>query len=372
MESTYYDCIVSIRNKLTDEQVPLNTCSIQKITSMYSNTKQPIYKLVISDKPISRNNSYVILYRCHTCNSHQEITLNLFMRKVANQSKRCSMCKNLDETKCEAQSKFMKENMSSIIAGNYIKQVEKVKSNSLDKHLEKSISDWETEEEEFKERYFLYHLTSDDFLRISSKIISVGNDKIISLDNWSYYPTYRIYNQTRYTPMLINKLNNTVEKPNYIKFRCENCECEYTHRDLEVVKNYFKMLCQTCTLTNKSFSLRKMILKNGQSILWQSIPEKHFIEWCEKNNIPVQNGPKIAYEFQNKQHIYRVDFELPNHKQLIEIKDNHCWHQDQVKSGKFGAKENAAKEWCIVNSYTYHILFPKTIQEYKNSMLKSL
>ena len=372
MESSYYDCIVSIRTKDSNESVPLDTCSIQKVTSMYSNTKVPIYKLVISNKPISRNNSYMVLYKCHTCETQQEITLNLFMRKVSKQTTRCSSCKNQDETKCNNQSKFMKENISTIIAGNYIKQFEKVKSTTLERHLEKSKEDWEKDDEVFKEKYFLYHLTLEDFTRVSSKIVSVGNDKLTSLTDWIYYPTYRIYNQSRYTPMLVHKTDNKVEKPMYIKFRCENCELEYTHRDLEVVKNHFKMLCQTCSLTNKTFCLRKMELKNGQSIIWQSIPEKRFIEWCEENNIPVQNGPKLSYSFQEKQHIYRVDFELPTQKMLIEIKDNHCWHKDQVKSGKFGAKENAAKEWCVVNSYTYHLLFPKTIQEFKNSILKSL
>jgi hypothetical protein len=106
--------------------------------------------------------------------------------------------------------------------------------------------------------------------------------------------------------------------------------------------------------------------------MWQSIPERRFIDWCEEHNINISNGPKIPYTFNNNEHIYRVDFELPDLKQLIEIKDNHCWHKEQVKSGKFESKENAAIEWCKKNKYTYHVLFPKNIQHYKNSIIKSL
>lgn len=56
---------------------------------------------------------------------------------------------------------------------------------------------------------------------------------------------------------------------------------------------------------------------------------------------------------------------------LIEIKDNHCWHKEQVSSGKFQAKESAANELCKLTAFTYHVLFPKTLQKCKDSILKS-
>jgi hypothetical protein len=371
MESNYFSLIRKVRDKLSDIEISLSSCSIQKITSTFSNTKIPIYKLVINNKPISRNNTFVVLYECQTCKLQQEITLNLFMRKVNKNTARCESCRNKDDTKCEKQSQFMKDNIHKIRSGEYIPIVNKVKSNTLEQHLQKSKNDWDNEDDEFKEHYLFTHLTDNDFARISSKIISIGNDKIKSLNDWYYYPTYRIYNQSKYTPMLIHKFEEQTEKPQYIKFKCDNCECEFVHRDLEVVKNHIKLFCQTCTLTNKKFHIRKMKLKCGDNILWQSIPERRFIEWCEENRIPVKNGPNLQYIFKDKQHTYRVDFELPDHKMLIEIKDNHCWHKDQVLSGKFLAKENSAKIWCEQNNYTYHVLFPKTIQKFKDSIIKS-
>jgi hypothetical protein len=372
MESNYFEYIISVRDKKTNKEVPLKDCSIQKIISTYSNTKKPIYKMIINTIPISRNNSFTIIYKCQTCESQQEITLNLFMRKVNKSSTRCESCRNKDKTKCDNQSQFMKNNFHNIIAGNYVKIDNiKVKSMSLENHLQKSLQDWELEDDEFKEQYFLYHLTEDDFKRILTKIVSIGNDKILSLDNWNYYSTYRIFNQTRYTPMLIHKSENRTEKPLYIKFKCDNCDCDFIHRDLEIVKNHLKLFCKSCSLVNRMFHLRKINLKNGSTILWQSIPERRFIEWCEEHNIRIQNGPKLPYMFREKQHTYRVDFELVDQKMLIEIKDNHCWHIEQVKTGKFGAKEKAAIDWCLANQYTYHVIFPKTIQKIKDSILSN-
>jgi uncharacterized Zn finger protein len=373
MELNYFQCIVTIRDKKIDKEVPLKDCSIQKISSAYSNTKIPIYKMIINTIPISRNNSYTILYKCQTCESEQEITLNLFMRKVNKSTTRCESCKNQETKKCENQSQFMKNNFHKIIAGEYAKIDEvKVKSVSLENHIKRSLEDWELEDDDFKEHYLLYHLTDDDFKRITSKIISVGNNKITSLEDWNYFSTYRVFNQTRYTPMLVHKNENRTEKPLYIKFKCENCECEFIHRDLEIVKNHLKLFCQSCSLVNRTFHLRKLNLKNGSTILWQSIPERRFIEWCEEHNIRIQNGPKLPYIFHEKQHTYRVDFELPDQRLLVEMKDNHCWHIEQVKTGKFGAKEKAATEWCISNQYNYHVIFPKTLQNIKDSILKNL
>ncbi len=369
METNYFQTIVSIRDKLTNAATDITSCSIQKITSMYSNTKTPIYKLVINNKPISRNNSYVVMYKCQTCQTENEITLNLFMRKVNKNITRCEICRNKDEEKCKTQSDFMKENINNIRNGEYIKQTTKIKFNTLEQHLQKSQIDWENEDVNFKEQYFLHHLDNADFTRILPKIVSVGNDKLQMLNDWYYYPTYRIFNQTRFTPMLIHKTEQCTEKPQYIKFRCDNCECMFTHRDLEIVKNKYKLLCQQCSLTNRSFKLRTMKTKRGETILWQSLPEKRFIEWCEEHNIHIKNGPSLDYYFQDKVHKYRVDFELPEKCVLVEIKDNHCWHIEQIKTGKFAAKEHAAVEWCEKNNYKFHVVFPKTIQDFKKSIL---
>lgn len=369
MESEYFNNIVSIRNKESNEVINLHRCIINKSSSIYSNTKEPIFKLVIDDIPISRNNKYTVKYKCYTCDIENEITLNLFIRKVNKNIRRCEACRNKADEKCEKHSEFMKKNVSNIISGDYIQSKDRVKDKPLDIKLKISQSEWEKEEEEFKEQYFIRHLTHDDFERIRHKIISINNDKFTDISNWEYFPTYRIYNQSRYVPVLINKEHSLYEKPLYIKYKCENCDGIFKHRDLYVLKNHHKILCQTCSLTNRTFRIRKLILNNGEKIIWQSIPERRFIEWCEEHNIYIKNGPNISYTLKDTQHTYRVDFELSDYKMLVEIKDNHYWHQQQIISGKFKQKEDSAKEWCSKNNYTYHLVFPKTIQRFKDSIL---
>ena len=371
MEKSFIQSIVSIRDKVTHAEIPKSSVEIKELVAKYSNTKCPIYKLVLDGKSISRNNSLVVKYRCITCDILQEITLNLFLRKIQKDVRRCDGCKNKEEGKRVAQSQFMKQNMSSILAGEYEKGCEaRVKDASLENHLRNSQSDWESEDDDFQNAYFLTHLTNADFDRIRARILDIGNGKITDLTGWNYEPLYRVYNQTRYTPMLVNASQNQVEKPLYISFRCENCDCKFTHRDLEVVKNKLKLLCKDCSLVNKTFRLRSYTLKSGEKILWQSNYERRFIEWCEEHSIPIQNGPKIPFSFQELQRTYRVDFLLPHHKKLLELKDNHCWHHQQVDSGLFAAKEKCANEWAQTNGYTFHVVFPKTLAEFKGTLCK--
>jgi hypothetical protein len=373
MESIYFLNIVYIRNKDTNEIISKDRCSIQKITSMYSNTKEPIFKIVIDSIPISRNNKLCVKYNCNTCKIQQEITLNLYIRKVNKNISRCDACKNKSEIKCKNQSEFMKNNIADIVSKIYVKKYTTViKKATLDEYIQKSLDDWEKEEYEFKEQYFLCHLSIEDFERIRSKIISINNGKFNNISDWDYFPTYRIYNQTRYTPMLIHKTDKCVEKPLYITFSCDNCSSLFIHRDIEIIKNHHKLHCQECSLTNRIYKIRKYQCKDKSIIMWQSIPERRFIEWCEEHNIIIKNGPRIEYNHNDKIHIYKVDFELPEHNSIIEIKDNHCWHKQQVESGKFGAKESAAKNWCIEHNYVYNLIFPKTLQKFKDSILKIL
>lgn len=365
----YLESIIHVRNKDSIETLHWKKLDIQPFVAKYSNTKEPVYKLIIDDTPISRNNNFIVGYKCISCMKNQEITLNIFVRKINKSGVRCSACVNLDEEKCKTHSKFMKEIFSDIKAGK-VEKSEKIKVKSLDfeEYLKLSNSNWEEENDDFKKGYFQKHLTIDEFEKNRSNIKGINNKKIIDISDWIYMPNYRIWNQTRYTPMLINFKTQSIEKPHYISFKCDNCDNEFVHRDMEVIKNKQKILCNDCTLCNKTFRVRSMKV-NDIKVLWQSVPERRFIEWCIDNNIKIINGPKIKYSIDDKEHIYRVDFELPEYNLLIEIKDNHYWYKKQISNGIQSAKETCAIEWCKINSYEYQIIFPKTLAKVKEYIL---
>ena len=102
----YLDSIISIRDKVTDKSIYYKTITIDPIVAKYSNTKTPIYKLVIDGKPISRNNTLVVKYTCITCNAQQEITLNLYIRKINKEGTNCVLCVNQDENKRTTHSNY--------------------------------------------------------------------------------------------------------------------------------------------------------------------------------------------------------------------------------------------------------------------------
>jgi len=105
-------------------------------------------------------------------------------------------------------------------------------------------------------------------------------------------------------------------------------------------------------------------------IRYQSQQEFRFINWCIDNRVRIINGPDIKYEWNSKTHKYRVDFQIPDYKILVEIKDNHIWHKIQIENGKWGAKEESAKQWCEENGWTYDIIFPKTLSLWKEKLVR--
>lgn len=60
---------------------------------------------------------------------------------------------------------------------------------------------------------------------------------------------------------------------------------------------------------------------------------------------------RIEYSFNNKKHIYIVDFVNHKTKALTEIKP-----RAHINEDKFKMKQNAAKKWCQKNGYVYNVL----------------
>lgn len=357
----YIDAICAMRNKLTNADLSHLPRTIQLQTHKYSNTKTPVPRFLLDNKVIPRNNDIVVGYTCLNCGVQNEVTLNLYLRKVVKQTRCCDACKNLDPVK--------RSNHSTWMSGEKISETNvKWKDKPLSQRLEESEQCFLAEDTEFQTSYFLHHLTKDEFQRIRTKLKSVGQGKLTDLSTWTYFPYYRVWNQTKYTPMLLHTQNNQIEKPAYVQWVCDECEQEFINRDLEVQKNRLRILCADCGFCNRTFKVRSMITLWGK-VRFQSIQEKRWIEWCVDNNIPIENGPSIPYSFAGKAHLYKVDFQIPSLKRLVEIKDNHIWHKKQLETGKWSMKEAAAQQWCADHGWQYDMVFPKTLSKWKEEIL---
>lgn len=353
--------ITKIYDKKLKLFVEIENIQIKHVLTKYSNTNKPIYKMILNGSVISRNNNFVVYYACQNCKMNNCVTLNIFMRKIDNDSLKCNKCVNLCPNKRSQQSEFMKGN--EFAKNNYEVKEIFTKIKSVKDIISESEVLWDTKDDDFKSCYFRKYLNLEEFDRIKDKIISVNYDKITNLSEYKYVFNYKSNNQTLFNPMLVNIEENLIEKPIYIKFKCENCDCEFLNRDLWIQKNKYKILCKSCNFSNAIFKIRHMLNIKKEKIIYQSQFEKKFIIFCNENNIYVQNGDTITYRWKGKNLKYIIDFKLPERKMLIELKDEHIWHKKQVKNGKFDKKVEFANAYAKKINYKYYVVFQN---EYMN------
>ena len=352
--------LIKIFHKTTNEELDITTISIQKIIHKNSNTKEPVYRIFHNETCLTKNNKFCVIYKCIICNREITSMLNNITRKINKNNIYCLHCKETDE----------KSNNHSLILRKIIDK--KFKPKKLDTILEKLNLDsilFNDMDDDFIKNYFKRNLTLEEFERIRDKIISIQNDKIVLTDKYIYYPTVKINNQTLFNPYLYNSETDTIEKIQYIKYKCECCNNIFINRDLYIQKNKYKIFCGDCNFTNNIFKIR--IFKNciNKNITYQSQFELKFVKFCNENKILVCDGPNIQYYWNNKTRKYRVDFYIPKMKLLIEIKDNHHWHKQNKENGKWDSKLNGVTEYLKneIQEKKYIVIYPKNyMKEIKN------
>jgi len=319
----------------------------------YSNTGVPIYRFFLHNIVITKNNHYMVKYKCIKCSAIHNVTLNNILRKINRNIGKCRICKELDTLKRDKHSDFMKNKTHN-------KPPDKPIITLKDKLALDELS-FENYDDDFKDNYFRRHMTSDEFAYFRPKIISFQNKKFKMDSDFIYYPTVSISNQTRFNPYVYSEDRSCLEKLNYFELKCDKCGFIFISRDLQTHKNRIKIFCKECNFTNNIFKLRTYQNLSQESILYQSKFELKFIRFCNDHKIYIINGPKIEYSKSGKKHVYRVDFAIPKLKYLIEIKDNHIWHRNQVNNGKWNAKIIGVTEFITNNEFyqDFKVIFPK-------------
>lgn len=321
--------------QLDNISINIDNIKVEYYTNKYSSIKKDIYHIILNDNELSRHVKYIFKYKCVSCNNIHTIGIIQFIRKLNKGSLHCSLCRNLD------QSKFM---IGNKIATKNI--------NLSPKELrEKSIELFQSYDDDFKDKYFLFHLTNEDYNRISKNIISFHNYNLNDINNYEYWSIFRSGNQKIFTSTMYNKKDDTVFKAHQPTMKCDICLMNWRAKSLEKFKNTYKIMCNECSLVNKTYKIRQYKNCINEQIIYQSQLELKFINWCNKNKIVVNNGPKILYNFENQERTYKIDFQI--NKYLIEIKDNHIWHIKDLKSGKWKAKEKAVYYFIETNKDKY-------------------
>ena len=175
----------------------------------------------------------------------------------------------------------------------------------------------------------------------------------------------------KFSSVIYNTIDNTIFKANQPIIKCDNCEKNWKCKSLESFKNCYKILCPECKLCNRTFKIRAIKNINGNVLMYQSKLELKFVNWCENNNIIVNNGPNIDYVFKEKSHKYRVNFIINNI--LIEIKDFHIWHKNQVESGLWDEKIKAVNKYIVDNNMKkYYFITNENWNEKLNELKNNL
>ena len=340
--------------EITKDNTPIEIKSIKLEFSCnkYSSKKNSIYHITLNDKHLSKRDVLNIKYKCITCEAIHIVGTTQFLRKINKCSYRCGLCDssvNKDETK--------------IVKGTL----------SLKEQKEESDRLFEEYDDDFKDTYYSYHLTNEDYKRISKNIISLQNEKY-KIEDLEYWAVFKTNNQMLFSSVFYDYANNLVIKANQPILRCDNCNNDWRAKTLEKYKNSHKILCSSCTLCNKTYKIRTTKNCINDIILYQSKLELNFINWCNNNSIIVKNGPVISYIFQDIKRNYKVDFMIND--LLIEIKDNHIWYRNDIKSGKNEAKINAVKEAIQNGDYKeYYLITPdiwvNTLKIIKQQQIKS-
>ena len=349
--------------EITDENnIKLNIENIKLDYSCnkYSSKKNNIYHITVNNKSLSKRDKYNIKYKCITCNNIHLVGTTQFLRKINKCSYRCNLCCNKDEIKREKHKEFYKNYDSSMKNNDIVNP-------SLIELKEQSIQLFNNYDDDFKDNYFKSHLSDDDYNRISKQLISLQNGKHIINNNLEFWPIFKTNNQMIFTSVFYDNVNNMIIKANQPILKCENCGEIWRAKTIEKFKNCYKIMCNNCTLCNKTFKIRVTKNNINHLILYQSKLEMKFIKWCNINNITVINGPNILYSFENKIRKYKVDFQIND--LLIEIKDNHIWHINELNSGKWEAKQKAVYDEINKGKYKdYYLITPKNWIYYLNKL----
>jgi hypothetical protein len=372
--------LIELKNKKDNTIIPILSKSLVFEASKYSSTKENIWHVFINDNKIKKTSEYLFSYKCLTCNKLNTCASTQFLRKIRQAKPQCFQCNNinLNQRRIKSDPPHLAEDLTS--SGSITDynprpktKVEKLENTYHEKY-NNSKKEFELYPDQYKNSYLLSHLSIDDYNRIKPNIISFGNGKFTDIDNYEYWPIFKINNQMKFSYVIYDNINDMIFKADQPVMKCDNCEKSWRCKKLETFKTCLKILCADCKLCNRTFKIRPIKNINNDIIMYQSKLELKFIEWCASKNVIIKNGPNIEYIFNKKSRKYRVDFQINNI--LIEMKDFHIWHKNQVESGMWDEKLKAANKYIIENNLKkYYFITPNNwnqkIKELENDVINN-
>ena len=343
---TLSNSIVSVLDT-NNVEILYNKAEIKPYLFKFSSTHKEKPTLFLDNKPYSSKNKFKITYKC-SCGTLNTILLEKFLLK---EKLSCHKCSQTEELK-----KWHGEVIKNIHRGlGYV---------SKDKKKIKRLYDFEKENEEFKNEFYINNLTHTEYEKVIKYVYSIDSVEIEN-KNIIFLEHENGVNAKKYRQMvMIEGVKHPFKK---IVLKCPLCGKIFSvTRPIKerILHNNFD--CKKCYLNNHVFPVKKY----REGLTYQGNLELNFIKRCDNENLKITDGAEVEYNFNNKKSSYKIDFCLPQYKLQVETKDNHIWHREQVKSGKWAKKEEAAVNYCTKNGMKYVLLFPNEIEEFFKNLLK--
>jgi len=349
----------SINFILIGDEKTEGSFQIKLIKSKYSSGNNQSNRIFIDGKIVKTKGSKVN-YKCPVCFNDYTILAKRFISK---QTLICRICKELSDSKRKKQSEYLKNSYKKYSKVTKIKTINSDKVSSSD-YIKNSNHSFSLESSEFRENYYSNRIiTSERFNRIKNQIHSVKGFKFKS--SFIYYEHLKNNNQMKYSAYLHDVENDKFIHFDKISYICENCDVVFNTTRMPIERlNKHRILCRECSFCNNTFKIKSILNCLGDKVTYQSKPELDLINYLNDKNIPIVNGPRIKYLFDEKYYNYLVDFFMPSFNLMVEIKDPHIWHKDQVKSGRWNAKENSAVIYASDNGFEYKLVFSQYLNEF--------
>ena len=100
-------------------------------------------------------------------------------------------------------------------------------------------------------------------------------------------------------------------------------------------------------------------LHESTNLCYRGTYEKHFLDFCFDNKIPIEKGKTIKYSFNEKSKVYFSDFYLKSKNLIIEIKSCYTYNKDLEK--------NLVKQQsCLEQEYDFIFIIDKDYNKFKN------
>jgi hypothetical protein len=283
---------------------------------------------------------------------------------------KCFLCVNKDDEKRMVHSTKMK-GKCFVKKEHNDTHTEVIKEIDLRMIHEEGKRQFANMSEQFKEHYYTKHLSVPKMQNMMNYLIGLRNGKITKqqLEHCEYWDVFPCSNQMKFTSVFYDPTTDEIYRIDQPLIKCQECDVTWKAKNLIPCVDSIKILCKTCKLCRKIFKIRGYLNVNNEKVTYQSKPERAFLDWCEDHDIVARNGPQLPYTFGDKQKTYHVDFEIPEIGYMIEVKDDHCWHKEQVKSGKWAAKMQGVHKAIDDGLYKkYLLLTPQT----KSNCLKEI